>query len=90
MRMMKAKRKLNMCWLKTVTKGGVESTSRGDARKDWQRTVGGKAGEEEINSSLITGWESLSETLRAALTQSVKQPTNQTNKTGNKQRQGKG
>jgi hypothetical protein len=88
--MTKARRKPIMCWPKTVTKVGVESTSRGDARKDWQRMVGGKAGVEEIGGSLITGGESLNEILRAAPTQRAKQPTNQTNKTGNKQRWGKG
>jgi hypothetical protein len=49
-------------------KGGVESTSRGDLRKDQQRTVGGKAGMEEIGGTLKIEDESLSETLRAAPT----------------------
>ena len=47
-------------------KGGVESTSRGDARKDWQRMVGGKASAEEIGSVLKTRGENLIETPRVA------------------------
>jgi DNA-directed RNA polymerase specialized sigma subunit len=69
-----------MCWPKTDVEGSIESTSQGDARKDWQQTVGGKAGVEEIDSALKIGRESLSETLRATPTQSAKQQTNQTNK----------
>jgi hypothetical protein len=84
MRMTTAKRKPIVCWPETDAEGGVESTSRGDMRKDRQRTVGGKAGVKEISSALRTGGESLSETLKMALTQSAKQPTNQTNKTGKK------
>jgi hypothetical protein len=53
-------------------------------RKDWQQTVGDKANAEEIDGALRTGGESLSETPKATPTQSVKQPTNQTNKTGKK------
>jgi hypothetical protein len=46
--------------------------------------VGSKVGVEEIGSTLRNKGESLSETPRVAPTQSVKQPTNQTNKTGKK------
>jgi hypothetical protein len=49
----------------------------GDTRKDWQQTVGSKLGAEETDGALRTGEESLSETPRAAPTQSAKQPTNQ-------------
>ena len=43
---------------------------------------GGQQSEpEEISGALRTRWEGLSETPRAAPTQSAKQPTNQTNKT---------
>jgi hypothetical protein len=69
---------------------GVESTSRGDARKDQQQTVGSKASAEEIGDALRTECKSLSETPRTASTQNAKQLTNQTNKTGNKQRQDRG
>jgi hypothetical protein len=48
MRMTTVKRKPIACWPETNMEGGVESTSWGDARKDRQRTVGGKAGAEEI------------------------------------------
>jgi hypothetical protein len=65
MRMITTGRKLIACWPKTDTEGGIESTSRGDARKDWQRTVGGKVGVEKISGTLRTGWQSLSETSRA-------------------------
>jgi hypothetical protein len=74
-------RKLIACWPKTDAEGGVESTSWGDLRKDRQRTVGGKASLEEIDGALRTEGESLSETSRAAPSQSAKQPTNKTNKT---------
>jgi hypothetical protein len=76
MRMMTVGRKLIACWPETDAEGGVESTSRGDLRKDRQRTVGGKASVEEIGGALRTEGESLSETPRAAPTQSAKQPTN--------------
>jgi hypothetical protein len=46
--------------------------------------VGEKVGTKEIGGALRTGGESLSETPRVAPTQSAKQPTNQTNKTGKK------
>jgi hypothetical protein len=46
--------------------------------------VGKKVGTKEISGALRTGGESLSKTPRAAPTQSAKQPTNQTNKTGKK------
>ena len=61
MRMMTAERKPIACWPKTDAKGGVESTSWGDARKDRQWTVGGKASAKEIGSVLRTREESLSE-----------------------------
>jgi hypothetical protein len=77
MRMTTVGRKLIACWPETDVEGGFESTSRGDTRKDWQQTVGGKVGAEETGGALRTGGESLSETPRAAPTQSAKQPTNQ-------------
>jgi hypothetical protein len=89
MRMTIARRKPIACWLETDAKGGVESTLRGDARKDRQRTVGNKAGMEEIGSTLRIGGESLSENPRAALTQSAKQPANQTNKQKKKKKKKK-
>jgi hypothetical protein len=39
MRMTTAGRKPIACWPETDAEGGVESTSRGDARKDRQRTA---------------------------------------------------
>ena len=78
------RRKSTVCWPETDMEGDVESTSRKDAIKDWQQMVGCKAGSEEISGALRTGGESLSETPRATPTQSAKQPTNQTNKTGKK------
>jgi hypothetical protein len=78
MRMTTTKRKLIVCWLETDAEGGVESISWGDVRKDWQRMVGGKAGAEEIDSTLKIGEENLSEIPRTTPTQSAKQPTNQT------------
>jgi hypothetical protein len=68
MRMTIAGRKPIACWPKTNLEGGVESTSWGATRKDWQWTVGDKAGAEEISGALRTGWESLSETLREVFT----------------------
>jgi hypothetical protein len=56
MRMITTGRKLITCWPKTDMEGGIESTLRGDTRKDWQRTVGGKAGVEKIGGMLRTGW----------------------------------
>jgi hypothetical protein len=53
-------------------------------------TRGEKTSAKEIGSALKTGGENLSETQRAAPTQSAKKPIKQTNKTGNKQRRGKG
>jgi hypothetical protein len=61
-----------------------ESISWGDVRKDWQQMVGSKANAKEIGGTLKTKGESLSKTPRMAPTQSAKQPTNQTNKTGKK------
>ena len=87
---MRMKGKSIACQPETDTEGGVESTSRGDTKKDQQQTMGGKAGIKKIGSALRTGGESLSETPRAAPTQSTKQPTNQTNKAENKQWQGRG
>ena len=72
MRMTTIERKLIACWPETDAKGGVESTSRGDARKDRQQTVGNKAGAKEIGGAPRIGRESLSETPRAAPTQSIK------------------
>jgi hypothetical protein len=66
MRMTTTGRKPIACWPETNAKGGVESTSQGDTRKDQQWTVGDKAGMEEIGDAFKTGRESLSETLRAA------------------------
>ena len=82
MRMTTARRKPIACQPEIDAEDGVENTSRGDARKDWQWTVGGKAGAEEIGGVLRTREKSLSETLRANPTQGAKQPTNQTNKIG--------
>ena len=90
MRMTTTGRKLIVCWPEIDMEDGVESTSRGDARKDRQWTVGGKASTEEINSVLRTEGKSLSKTLKVAPTQSAKQPTNQINKTGNKQWRSRG
>jgi hypothetical protein len=44
MRMTIAERKPIACWPEMDAEGGVESTLRGDTRKDRQRAVGGKAG----------------------------------------------
>jgi hypothetical protein len=77
-----------VCWPKTNAEGGIESTSRGDARKDQQQ--GGKAGTEEIGGALRIGGKSLSETSRAAPTQSAKQPTNQKKMGGGGGGQGRG
>jgi hypothetical protein len=68
MRMTIAGRKPIACWPETNLEGGVESTSWGATRKDWQRMVGDKVGAEEISGALRTGWESLSETLREVFT----------------------
>ena len=68
MRMTIAEKKPIACWPETNAEGGVESTSRGDARKDRQRTMGGKSDAEEIGGALRIGGESLSETPRAAPT----------------------
>jgi hypothetical protein len=62
MRMITAGRKPIACWPETDTEGDVKSTSRGDMRKDQQRTVGGKAGVEEISVALRIEGKSLSET----------------------------
>jgi hypothetical protein len=86
MRMTTAGRKPITCWPETDVEGGIESTLRGDARKDRQQTMGGKVVAEEIGNTLKTGWEILSETPKAAPTQSAKQPTNQINKTGKKKK----
>ena len=72
MRITTVGRKPITCWLETDAEGGVESTSQGDTRKDRQRTVGSKAGTEEIGGTLRIGGESLSETPRATPTQSAK------------------
>jgi hypothetical protein len=66
---------------------GVESTWRGDARKD-RCTVGSKAGTEEIGGALKTRGDSLSETPTAIPTQSAKQPTNQTKRKKIKKKKG--
>ena len=55
MRMSTAGRKSIACWPKTNMEGGVESTSRGDAIKDRQRMVGGKASVDEIGGAFKTG-----------------------------------
>ena len=85
MRIMTVGRKPIACWLEIDAEGNVKSISRGDVRKDWKRTMGGKASAEEISNTLRIIGESLSKTPRVAPTQSAKQPTNQTNKTENKQ-----
>ena len=90
MRMTTAGRKPITCWPETDAEGGIECTSRGDTRKDWQRIVGGKAGAEEIGGALRTRRESLSEIPRAESTQSAKQPTNQNKQNRKKQRRDKG
>jgi hypothetical protein len=77
MRMTTAGRKPIACWPETDAEGGVESTSRGDARKDRQRTVGDKMGAEEIGGVLRIEGESLSETPRRHL---HKVPNNQQTK----------
>jgi hypothetical protein len=61
MKMTTAGRKPIACWLETNAEGGVESTSQGDSRKDWQRMLEGKAGAEEIGGALKTKWGILSE-----------------------------
>jgi hypothetical protein len=43
--------------------------------------MGSKVGTEEIGGTLRTVWKNLSKTPRVTPIQSVKQPTNQTNKT---------
>ena len=68
MRMTTAGRKSIACWPETDAGGGVESTSRGDARKDRQRTMGSKADAEEIGNVLKTEGE----TPMATPTQSAK------------------
>jgi hypothetical protein len=68
MRMTTAERKLIACWPKIDPEGGVESTLRGDARKDRQHMVGNKVGAEEIDSALRTGGDSLNETPRVTPT----------------------
>ena len=68
MKMTTAKRKSIAYSPKTDAEGGVESTSWGDTRNYWQPMVGGKVGAEEIDGTLKTEKDSLSETLRAAPT----------------------
>jgi hypothetical protein len=68
MRMTTAEIKPIACWPKIDAEGGIESTSLGDARKDWQRMMGGKVGVEEIGGALRIGGENLSETPKAAPT----------------------
>jgi hypothetical protein len=62
MRMTTAGRKPIAYWPETDAEGGVESTSEGTREKTGSRTVGGKTGAEEIDGTLRTGEESLSET----------------------------
>jgi hypothetical protein len=75
-------RKPIVCWPEIDAEGGIESTSRVDARKDWQRTMGGKAGAEEIGSALRIEGVSLSKTLRATHTecQTTSKPNKQNRK----------
>ena len=56
---MTIERKPIVCWPEIDAECGIESTLRGDTRKDWQQTVGGKVGAEEIGGALRTGGESL-------------------------------
>jgi hypothetical protein len=44
-----------MCWPKTVAKVGVESTSWGDARKDWQRDRT-KNNTRQLHESFVIKW----------------------------------
>ena len=90
MRMTIVERKSIACWPETDAEGSVESTSRGDTRKDQQWTMGGQVGAEESSGALKTGGESLSETPRVASTQSAKQPTNQNKQNRKKQRRDRG
>jgi hypothetical protein len=74
-----AGRKPIACWPETNLEGGVESTSRGDARKDQQRTVGDKAGAKELGSALKTEGKSLNENPKGG-THTKCQTTNKPNK----------